>query len=279
MLRRDEHVGGGERQRVKVVENGRTVVHQQLALGIVAIGVPVVVPGRDPGAGMLQDHHRREALGPVIQVHLIAHLAVFVAVVAPLQAPLAPPVQHLEAEGVTAKTEQADVVLAARRLQVGDRRRVAVLVDEDRGGAKLIEDGLGRGEEVQVGVQVGQELDLGEPFEHAQDDRRGGGPVVLDVGAGGLGREQALVAFLDGAEGHHPHPGEAQAVQEGLGLLVQAHGEEGEPVGVGLRDELDQGDRPDQVVAIEVAAVVAVHGASNAASSQAPRRPDRPARR
>ena len=77
------------------------------------------VPGREAPADVLEDLDAFEALGPVVEVHLVAELPVLEAVVAPLEAPLAPPLERRRPRLVIAEREPFDVVDAARRVSGG----------------------------------------------------------------------------------------------------------------------------------------------------------------
>ena len=104
---------------------------------------------------MLEDVDALEALRPVVEILLVAELAVLEPVVAPLDAAVVPPVQRLEPALVAPERQELDVVDAAGRSWCAPLRRVAVREISTDVVAHLVEQRLRVGEEHQVGVEVG----------------------------------------------------------------------------------------------------------------------------
>src|SRR6185437_5079800 len=110
---------------VVVVEDQLAVVDEDAAV-LPRELVPLDVPRSEASARVLEHVDAGEPLGPVVEVLLVAHLAVLEAEVAPLQAAVAPPVERLEPALVAAEGHELDVVGAARLLVRLPLRRVAV---------------------------------------------------------------------------------------------------------------------------------------------------------
>src|SRR5262249_32411012 len=113
VLRRDV-VAGWPPEDLPVVEQPHAVVVEENE-GVVldvdaARRLPHVVLGDVPGGKaatlVAEDVDSRESFGPVVEVLLVAELAVLEPVVAPLDAAVVPPVQGLEASPVPAKGEE-----------------------------------------------------------------------------------------------------------------------------------------------------------------------------
>ena len=118
------------RDPVVVEEDEPHLVHPPLAI---PLPEPVLrdVPRRQPAALVAEDMHALEPLEPVVEILLIAELAVLEPVIAPLDAAVMPPVKRLEAALVAAKGHELHVVDAVLLLlRVFRREAMGVISTE-----------------------------------------------------------------------------------------------------------------------------------------------------
>src|ERR1043166_7056679 len=143
------------------------------------------VPWSHPSAKVLHDAHALKACSPVVEILLVAALALCRIELAALQTRGKPPVENGPALRRIPERHELHVVDAGGRGLV-ERRREAMLGDHDVVPADLFEQRLRRGEKVDIRVGVRASL-LAVVLQHVPGSGRRTSPEILHPTAGPAG--------------------------------------------------------------------------------------------
>src|SRR4051795_5806279 len=89
------------------------------------------VPGSKPATGIGNDTHPLKSFRPVVQIALIAALAILTAIMAPLEAALAPPLERRKRARILAECDPTSVEGSIEHGPVGPPRREAMGDEHD----------------------------------------------------------------------------------------------------------------------------------------------------
>src|SRR5689334_14181647 len=114
VLHRKNEMRRDKGARVEMIKNDGEIAGEHMPWALRPEPVSVVIPGSHSPTMMLQLSHALKSGRPIVQIHLVAHLAGLSTGVAPFQTALPPPAQRFHPANVSPERKQPDIVRPVR---------------------------------------------------------------------------------------------------------------------------------------------------------------------